>query len=393
MNNRAPRQTKTALSKTLSNQCLLVAALTVAGCVGEANLAGEDVATNDMSGDSSEVFDDAAADQNNSDGTDGGLAVGPTWPAAGMTFATWDQGVYSGAASDESLANLADTGARWVSVIVTTYQWNITDTEIEAAEWTPDEADLRHVIQQAHGLGLSVMLKPHVDLLDDPDHWRGNIGLTFDESDWGTWFQSYSDMILGYAQIAESEGVALFCIGTELSATSHHSAEWRSLAAEVREIYRGQLVYAANHGGEEAAIDWWDELDLIGVDPYYGLTDIDQPTVEELKEGWAERALASCLRAQQSFQSSSRRWGGAYVPDGACSLAERTLCSTGLERSTSWGRTGVQKRGSADARSHRRRAGLGETSWPQGPHAALPSMLALGLVVTLRFGAVEGPGQ
>jgi len=267
--------------------------------VGEANLAGEDVATNDMSGDSSEVFDDAAADQNNSDGTDGGLAVGPTWPAAGMTFATWDQGVYSGAASDESLANLADTGARWVSVIVTTYQWNITDTEIEAAEWTPDEADLRHVIQQAHGLGLSVMLKPHVDLLDDPDHWRGNIGLTFDESDWGTWFQSYSDMILGYAQIAESEGVALFCIGTELSATSHHSAEWRSLAAEVREIYRGQLVYAANHGGEEAAIDWWDELDLIGVDPYYGLTDIDQPTVEELKEGWAERRDALAALAER----------------------------------------------------------------------------------------------
>lgn len=278
----------------------ILAALTLVGCIGESNSGRDAVATSDVTEDSSDALEGDRSEDDLEDGVqDESLTTGPTWPAAGMTFATWDRGVYASSESDQSLANLADTGARWVSIIVTSYQWNIADTEIEAAEWTPDEDDLRHVIQQAHGLGLKVMLKPHVDLLDDPDHWRGHIGLTFDEEDWDVWFESYTQMILGYAEIAESEGAALFCIGTELSATSHHSAEWRSLVGEVRALYSGQVVYAANHGGEELAIDWWDELDMIGVDPYYGLTDIDQPTVEQLKAGWAEYREALAALSQR----------------------------------------------------------------------------------------------
>jgi hypothetical protein len=203
----------------------------------------------------------------------------------GISYASWWPGLYSHPDADLSLANLADTGAGWVALIVTQYQDDIASTTIHATAATPTDDDLAHVITEARRLGLKVMLKPHVDLADDPDHWRGQIGQAFSEVEWNAWFASYQAFINHYAQLAETYGAHQFCVGTELSVSEGRASDWRAVIGGVRGYYDGPLIYADNHG-DETAITWWDAVDYIGVDAYYSLTSENDPSLAELKAAW-----------------------------------------------------------------------------------------------------------
>lgn len=205
----------------------------------------------------------------------------------GISYAAWWSGEYSQPDADLSLANLAATGANWISLIVTGYQDTITSTTIFTTTATPTDADLIHAITQAHSLGLKVMLKPHVDLLEGPPRWRGQIGQEFTtEAEWAAWFASHRSFIEHYADLAQSYGVDQFCAGTELSATTHRTDDWRAVIAGVRARYSGPITYAADHSGEKASITWWDAVDYIGVDALYPLTDKNDPTLDELRAAW-----------------------------------------------------------------------------------------------------------
>ncbi|MDH7505329.1 MAG: glycosyl hydrolase family 53 [Candidatus Acetothermia bacterium] len=201
---------------------------------------------------------------------------------------------------------LAQTGAEWLALIVTCYQENIHSTEIGCltGSRTPTDDDLRHAIQVARRLGLKVLLKPHLDLDDDPAHWRGEISFT-EESDWQAWFASYSRFIQHYAQLAQAERVEMFCVGVELERTTVREADWREIVSRVRELYHGLLIYAANHSGEEFRIKFWDALDYIGVDAYYPLTDEEDPTVEELEAAWGPHL--------SRLRGLSARWGRPVI--------------------------------------------------------------------------------
>ena len=204
----------------------------------------------------------------------------------GISYATWWPGDYSHPDADLSLAKLAATGANWIGLIVTGYQDTISSTTIITSTATPTDADLIHVITKSHRRGLKVMLKPHVDLLHDEGHWRGQIGGEFaSEAEWTAWFASYRSFIDHYADLAQTHGADQFCVGTELSATVHRADEWRAVIEGVRAYFGGPVTYAANHGSE-AGITWWDAVDYIGVDAYYPLTDKNDPTLAELKAAW-----------------------------------------------------------------------------------------------------------
>jgi hypothetical protein len=208
----------------------------------------------------------------------------------GVAYVSWQQGQFSSPESDRTLSDrIAPLGVNWISVVVTCYQQKIASTSIQCKQSsdTPSDRDLRHVIEFAHRLGLRVMLKPHIDLSDDPDHWRGEIGAGNDDAAWNAWFTSYRAVITRYAALAQETGVDYFVVGTELSAASQREEQWRGVAAAVRDVYKGPLTYAANHDGEETALAWWDALDAIGVDAYYPLTREDDPTVADLRRAWA----------------------------------------------------------------------------------------------------------
>ncbi|MDY0019170.1 MAG: hypothetical protein RBT47_04130 [Anaerolineae bacterium] len=203
----------------------------------------------------------------------------------GISYTSWWHGEYSKPDADLSLSHLRETGAEWISLVVTQYQETLASTTISATDNTATDADLIHAIETAHGLGLQVMLKPHVDLSNDPTHWRGEIGQGFTAAQWDAWFSSYRAFLNHYALLAGTHGVEQFCVGTELSGTEAHTSEWRAAIAGVREVYDGPITYASNWG-DETGLAWWDAVDFIGVDAYYPLAEGADPTLEELKAAW-----------------------------------------------------------------------------------------------------------
>lgn len=257
----------------------------------------------------------------------------------GISFAAWWPGLYSLPEADASLAHLAETGASWISLIVTCYQDNISSTRIYASEATPTDDDLIHVFNVARALNLRVMLKPHLDLWEDPAPWRGQIGRAFTrEEQWQDWFASYLSFIEHYALLAASQGADLFCVGTELSGTTHRGSEWKKIVSRVRAIFPGPLVYAANHSGEETSLPWWDAVDYIGVDAYYPLASKNNPALTELKAAWQPHmaTLASLVTKWQKpllvteigYRSldgtASRPWD--WQAQGPVDLGEQADC-------------------------------------------------------------------
>jgi Glycoside Hydrolase Family 113 len=205
----------------------------------------------------------------------------------GITYVGFGPECYSNLDSDISLHDLALTGATWISLVVQWYQDNIGSTIISPSPMTPIDASLIHAIGQAHSLGLKVMLKPHVELLRDPTHWKGDIGKNFTTvAEWDQWFASYRAFIDHFAGLATAYGVDQFCVGCELEGTTQRAAAWRVVVADVRSRYTGRLTYASFEGGEETRISWWDALDFIGVDAYYPLSTKPDPKLTELKATW-----------------------------------------------------------------------------------------------------------
>ena len=142
-------------------------------------------------------------------------------------------------------------------------------------------------MEMIHSAGFKIFLKPHV-WIDEPTDgkWRSDIFPT-NEENWQLWKTSYRDFILRYAILAEKAEVEMFCIGTEFSRLSVEKlAFWKTLIQEVRGIYSGKITYAANWYNEYEKINFWEDLDYIGVQAYFPLTRNKNPTVKQISKGW-----------------------------------------------------------------------------------------------------------
>ena len=200
----------------------------------------------------------------------------------GVVLASYSDTELAGPDCDQMLKYLKGIGVDDVSLIVTWYQEK-QDSEkispiIEGGNTAREEAVI-HAINEAHKNGLKVMLKPHVDCRDGT--FRGNIIAS------DAWFKSYREYILHYAAVAEEYHVELFAIGCELENASFDQwkKEWMELIAEVRKVYHGKLTYAANWT-EFETVCFWDQMDFIGIDAYFPLTQKPEPTQAELNQGW-----------------------------------------------------------------------------------------------------------
>lgn len=207
-------------------------------------------------------------------------------PQHGISYARYNAGEYQRADSDQTVEELANTGAEWINIVVTQYQYDLNTTDIYPTGNTPTDEDLIHVINEAQSVGLKVMLKPHIDIQSNPREWRGRIGRDFSEQQWSDWFASYRNFMGHYADLATEQGVDQLILGTELVSTVQREGQWREVIAHVRGRFSGPLTYSANHSGEETSINWWDALDYIGVSGYYDLTDKTNPSISELKVAW-----------------------------------------------------------------------------------------------------------
>lgn len=158
--------------------------------------------------------------------------------------------------------------------------------------WGESDDGLRHYAQAARAAGLEVMLRPHIWLSNTTDRhgnanlWLADIGFE-SEQEWAEFFSEYRRFILHYARLAEETKMEWLSVGAELTrASREHPAEWRAIIAEVREIYKGKLIYSANHWQEVEGVTFWDALDAIGVQAYFPLAASDDATEEQLVEAW-----------------------------------------------------------------------------------------------------------
>ncbi len=145
----------------------------------------------------------------------------------------------------------------------------------------------------------SVGIKQYINLLKSqkirvmlkPQLWVGHGKYTGfiemqNEQDWKAIENSYSKFILNYARLAQELNVELFCIGTELmNFVKTRPSYWNSLIIEIRKIYKGKLTYAANWD-EFDKISIWKDLDIIGIDAYFPLSEKKNPSVSEIEKGW-----------------------------------------------------------------------------------------------------------
>lgn len=141
-----------------------------------------------------------------------------------------------------------------------------------------------HAISHAKTNGLITLLKPHIWISGS---WPGEVEMST-EADWDAFFENYYNWISHYALLAEMYEVDALCIGVEFSkATLNQEHRWRILIDKLRKIYHGNLTYAANWGEEFENIKFWDQLDFIGLNCYYPLSNQKTSTDEQLQEGFA----------------------------------------------------------------------------------------------------------
>lgn len=203
-------------------------------------------------------------------------------PLLGVNLTAYTADGYSQPSVRAALNTLAGLGSTAVTLVPTWYMESATGDSIKPEkEKTPTDRSLETAIDWARMAGLHVILKPHVDVIDDS--YRGNI----QPVDRPKWFRSYQRFINHYADLATRKSVSLMAVGTELKTLSSDTEPWREVISSVRERFNGPLTYAANWD-ELDQVQFWDELDAIGVDAYYPLSQEggNTPTLPELVSAW-----------------------------------------------------------------------------------------------------------
>ncbi|WP_299434831.1 glycoside hydrolase [uncultured Aquimarina sp.] len=189
--------------------------------------------------------------------------------------------------NDTNIDPVVRVNANWAAVMPFGFVKNLKEPSVifnTERQWWGERADgAKRTIELLNQKGIKIMLKPQIWV------WRGeftgNISMDSEE-DWNTFEKSYEDFIMLYAKLAQEMKVPILCIGTELHTFVQKRPEyWSQLIQDIRAVYKGKLTYAENWD-QFANAPFWDQLDYIGVDAYFPVSDSKTPTIEEMKKGW-----------------------------------------------------------------------------------------------------------
>jgi hypothetical protein len=222
---------------------------------------------------------------------------------------------YGTPACGRALDMAVELGATWVAFTPFGRMWSTRTTSIDLSFEAPFAQNAEAVgraIDQAHARGLHVMLVPH--LWVETGGWRGEIepGAPPDvkredgnydfrgratEPALEVFAQSYRRFLLAWTEVARAHDVEVLSIGVELrswltSARATESA--RSLIREVRGRYGGILTYSANWDDVDDVVVLR-EIDAIGVNAFYPLTEKEGASGEDLLAGGSR--VAARVRA------------------------------------------------------------------------------------------------
>lgn len=213
-------------------------------------------------------------------------------PLLGLNLTAYSADGYAQPEVERAMSTMADLGSTAVTLVPTWYMRSSSANRIAPDKnKTPTDDSLIQAIEWARDNGLKVVIKPHVDVIDET--YRGDI----QPANRRQWFRSYDQFIDHYASLATSESAELFVVGTELKSMSAETDPWRTAIQTIRDRYFGPITYAANWD-EVDQVQFWDDLDAIGVDAYYPLSSESDsnPTLASLVSAW--KKVASQLQAK-----------------------------------------------------------------------------------------------
>tara|TARA_R110001592_G_scaffold2908_1_gene16368 strand:- start:12665 stop:14980 length:2316 start_codon:yes stop_codon:yes gene_type:complete len=207
----------------------------------------------------------------------------------GFNFAHEGYSIYNGYGSKkatESLLKQKSMGSNAMAIVPYTGINNInaaSPLHFSNSAGSENDESLVHALSTAHDIGMYTLLKPQIYV---GGSWPGGIEMPSDE-EWNLFHDHYYRWIRHYAFLAEIHGMDALCIGVEFTkATLSKPDTWRSMIKKTRGLFSGHLTYAANWGEEFENIEFWDDLDYIGLDCYYPLSKKDNPTDEEMSESF-----------------------------------------------------------------------------------------------------------
>ena len=150
---------------------------------------------------------------------------------------------------------------------------------------SPTDAALLRTFREAKVRGLRMMFFPTINLRNEAENatwWRGNI----EPSDWDLWWRNYTAFNVHLAALAQRGGVEWYSIGTEMASTQRFPDRWCALAAAVRQVFKGKLVYSVNFDSHDS-FTFGRCLDVIGMNTYDPIAKHeDHPTPAQIRDAW-----------------------------------------------------------------------------------------------------------
>ncbi len=181
---------------------------------------------------------------------------------------------------------LTDIGVDWISIIPYGFtpqgQTKVHYNNSQWQWWGERPEGIIETVRLAKEHHVNTMIKPQVYV---PGDWPG--GIKFDTEDkWLQWEKEYTNFIMGFVDIAVEHHIDMICIGTEFKAsTLERNDFWINLIQKIRAVYDGKLTYASNWD-EYQHIQFWGDLDYIGIDAYFPLSEKTTPNIVELQNAW-----------------------------------------------------------------------------------------------------------
>lgn len=187
--------------------------------------------------------------------------------------------------NNTNISPLVNIGCNWIAQMPFAHGYS-NSSKLEFNQnslwWGETFEGIKVTTALAKQRGIKTMLKPQIWISGS---YTGAFTLT-NENDWLQWENNYQNYILGYAHLADSIGIEMFCIGTELKLiVQNRPIFWNNLIDSIKTFYEGKLIYAANWDDYQL-VPFWNKLDYIGIDGYFPLSASITPTVNELVANW-----------------------------------------------------------------------------------------------------------
>ncbi|MEP0479622.1 MAG: glycoside hydrolase, partial [Nonlabens sp.] len=179
---------------------------------------------------------------------------------------------------ESSITPLKKYHANYAAVIPYAWMRSLEEPEVVFNEregwWGEKSHGVSVTSKHMKDQDLKVLLKPQLWI--SRGQYTGHINLKT-EAEWKILEDSYTAYIMRFAQVAAQENIEMFCIGTELdSFVKARPAYWQKLIKNIRKIYKGKLTYAGNWDSYKY-VSFWDQLDYIGVDAYFPMSEEKTP--------------------------------------------------------------------------------------------------------------------